>query len=96
MPKLIKNKPYGVLQNGFFAAVDDYPIAGGWGLKGKLFAVGDASGSVHAFDGTSGQEIWKNTEGETAQKLNKNSTTIVKKLTCLELWPENWDLSNFW
>ena len=44
MPKLIKNKPYGVLQNGFFAAVDDYPIAGGWGLKGKLFAVGDASG----------------------------------------------------
>ena len=62
MPKLSKNKPHGVLQNGFFAAIDDYPIAGGWGLKGKLFAVGDASGSVHAFDGTSGQEIWKNPE----------------------------------
>ena len=59
MPKLAKNKPHGVLQNGFFATVNDYPIAGGWGLKGKLFAVGDASGSVHAFDGTSGQEIWK-------------------------------------
>ena len=51
-----------MLQNGFFTAIDDYPIAGGWGLKGKLFAVGDASGSVHSFDGTSGQEIWKNTE----------------------------------
>ena len=46
MPKLSKNKPHGVLQNGFFATIDDYPIAGGWGLKGKLFAVGDASGSV--------------------------------------------------
>ena len=39
MPKLVKNKARGVLQNGFFATVDDYPIAGGWGLNGKLFAV---------------------------------------------------------
>ena len=40
--------------------MNDYPIAGGWGLKGKLFAVGDASSSVHAFEGTSGKEIWAN------------------------------------
>ena len=33
MPKLVKNKAYGVFQNGFFAAIDDYPIAGGWGLN---------------------------------------------------------------
>ena len=81
MPKLIKNKPYGVLQNGFFAAVDDYPIAGGWGLKGKLFAVGDASGSVHAFDGTSGQEIWKNTEahlgGIMSLSVSPNGTQLA-------------------
>ena len=48
-----------MFQNGFFAAVDDYPIAGGWGLNGKLFTVGDASGSVQAFDGTSGRKIWE-------------------------------------
>ena len=60
MPKLVKNKAHGVLQNGFFAAVDDYPIAGGWGLNRKLFAVDDASGSVQAFDGTSGRKIWGN------------------------------------
>ena len=47
-----------MLQNSFFASVNDYSIAGGGGLKGKLFAFGDASGSVHAFEGTSGKEIW--------------------------------------
>lgn len=62
MSKLIETNALGVLRSGFCAFVDDYAIAGGWGLRDKLFIVGDASGALHAFDGTSGKVIWKNSE----------------------------------
>lgn len=62
MPELSEKKPQGVLRSGFRTSVNDYAIAGGWGLDGKLFAVGDAGGSVHAFEGTSGKEVWVNPE----------------------------------
>ena len=80
MPKLSKNKSHGVLQNGFFATVNDYPIAGGWGLKGKFFAVGDASGSIHAFDGTSGQEVWKNPQAHLGGILSMSVSSNGKQL----------------
>lgn len=80
MPKLVKNKARGVLQNGFFATVDDYPIAGGWGLNGKLFAVGDASGSVQAFDGTSGRKIWKNSEAHVGGIMSMSVSSNGKQL----------------
>ena len=80
MPKLSRNKSHGVLQNGFFATVNDYPIAGGWGLKGKFFAVGDASGSIHAFDGTSGQEVWKNPQAHLGGILSMSVSSNGKRL----------------
>ena len=80
MPKLSKNISHGVLQNGFFATVNDYPIAGGWGLKGKFFAVGDAGGSIHAFDGTSGQEVWKNPQAHLGGILSMSASSNGKQL----------------
>ena len=80
MPKLSKNKSHGVLQNGFFATVNDYPIAGGWGLKGKFFAVGDAGGSIHTFDGTSGQEVWKNPQAHLGGILSMSASSNGKQL----------------
>lgn len=58
MPELSASEPTGVLRSGFHTSVSDYAIAGGWGLNGKLFVVGDAGGAVHAFEGTSGKEAW--------------------------------------
>lgn len=60
MPELSLGEPTGVLRSGFRTSVNDYAIAGGWGLDGKLFVVGDAGGAVHAFEGTSGREAWQN------------------------------------
>ena len=60
MPELSAGEPMGVLRGGFRASVNDYAIAGGWGLDGKLLIVGDAGGAVHAFEGTSGKEAWEN------------------------------------
>ena len=62
MPELSAGEPTGVLRGGFRTSVNDYAIAGGWGLDGKLFIVGDAGGAVHAFEGTSGKEAWVNPE----------------------------------
>ena len=50
--------PAGVLRAGFQAAVDDYAIAGAFGLGGKVFLVGDAGGNVYAFDGSTGKQVW--------------------------------------
>ena len=80
MPKLSKNKSHGVLQNGFFATVNDYPIAGGWGLKGKFFAVGDAGGSIHTLDGTSGQEVWKNPRAHLGGIMSMSVSSNGKQL----------------
>ena len=48
----------GVLRRGWSAAVDDYPIAGGWSRGGEALMVGDAEGSVYALDGKSGSTAW--------------------------------------
>lgn len=60
MPELSLGEPTGILRDGFRASVDDYAIAGGWALGGKLFVVGDAGGALHAFEGSSGKEAWRN------------------------------------
>ena len=60
VPELSAREPMGVLCSGFRTSVNDYAIAGGWGLGGKVFVVGDAGGAVHAFESTSGKEAWEN------------------------------------
>ncbi len=49
----------GALRRGWSAAVGDYAIAGGWCLRGEALMVGDAAGSVYAFDGKSGATVWE-------------------------------------
>ncbi len=49
----------GALRRGWSAAVGDYAIAGGWCLRGEALMVGDAEGSVYAFDGRSGATVWE-------------------------------------
>ena len=58
MSDLTADSPEGVLRPGWSASVDDYPIAGGWTLRGEALVVGDAAGGVYAFDGKSGATIW--------------------------------------
>ncbi len=48
----------GVLRQGWAASVGDYAIAGGWSLGGDTLMVGDAEGSVYAFNGKSGATSW--------------------------------------
>ncbi len=48
----------GVLRQGWSASVGDYAIAGGWLLGGEALMVGDAEGSVYAFNGKSGATSW--------------------------------------
>jgi WD40 repeat protein len=56
MPELMD--PKGVLRPGWSAMVDDYAIDAGWALGGEILVVGDASGSVFGFHGTSGTTQW--------------------------------------
>ena len=58
MPDLKINGPRGVLRRGYSAEVGDYAIAGGWSLDGEALIVGDAEGSIYAFDGKSGATTW--------------------------------------
>ena len=51
--------PKGMFHGGWEAKVNDYAIACGWALKGKLFIVGDVSGGLFAFEGNTGEIIWK-------------------------------------
>lgn len=48
----------GVLRPGWSAALGDYAIAGGWIRGGDVVVVGDAAGSVYAFEGKSGETLW--------------------------------------
>ena len=48
----------GVLRQGWSASVGDYAIAGGWSRGGEALMIGDAEGSVYAFDGKSGATAW--------------------------------------
>ena len=59
MSDLKVGSPKGVLRRGWSAAVGDYAIAGGWCLRGEALMVGDAEGSVYAFDGKSGATVWE-------------------------------------
>ena len=58
MPDLSVDSPRGVLRRGWSAAVADYAIAGGWGLRGAVLVVADTAGGVYAFDGKSGESAW--------------------------------------
>ena len=58
MSHLIASSPKGVLRRGWSAAVGDYAIAGGWTPTGEDLIVGDAAGSIYAFDGKSGATVW--------------------------------------
>ena len=59
MSDLNADAPRSVLTQGWFAAVGDYAIAGGWILRGESLVVGDAEGGVYAFDGESGAAAWE-------------------------------------
>ena len=66
MSSINKNKPKGLLREGWDATVEDYAICGSWSYDGKILVVGDAIGGVVAFEGTSGKILWeqKNTHGD--------------------------------
>ena len=59
MSDLDAGSPRSVLTQGWFAAVGDYAIAGGWILRGEALVVGDAEGGIYAFDGESGAAAWQ-------------------------------------
>lgn len=48
----------GVLREGWRAQVQDYAIAGGWTNGGDLLIVADATGTLTAFAGRSGDRAW--------------------------------------
>ena len=58
MSRLGVDNTKGILRQGWFSTVDDYAISGGWALRGKLLVVGDASGGLYGFEGTSGKKKW--------------------------------------
>lgn len=58
MSDLSTDRSRGVLRRGWSAAVGDYAIAGGWTRGGAALVVGDTAGSVYAFDGKSGANVW--------------------------------------
>ena len=62
MPRMSQDESKGVFRPGWSARVGDYAIAGGWVCGGALLVVGDAAGSVYAFEGTSGTIRWKHPE----------------------------------
>ncbi len=59
MSDLDAGSPTGVFSRGWSAVVGDYAIAGGWIRRGEALVVGDAEGSVYAFDGESGATAWQ-------------------------------------
>ncbi len=59
MSDLDAGSAMGVLQQGWFAMVGDYAMAGGWSGGGETLVVGDAEGGVYAFDGESGERAWE-------------------------------------
>ncbi len=69
MSSLKTDKPKGLLRDGWSAIVEDYAIAGGWAGRGKILVVGDAVGSIYAFEGSSGKISWKKEKGHGAGLL---------------------------
>ncbi len=62
MSGLSADGPKGILKPGWSASVGDYAMAGGWACKGTLLVVGDASGGLYGFEGTSGAIRWQHTQ----------------------------------
>ena len=62
MSDLDASSPGSALNQGWFASVGDYAIAGGWILHGESLVAGDAEGGVYAFDGESGEAAWAQRE----------------------------------
>ena len=62
MPGLDEFSPKGMLHEGWTAEVDDYAIVCGWALGGNTLLVGDAVGGIYAFEGKSGNTLWKKKE----------------------------------
>ncbi len=62
MSDLSVDEPVGVLREGWYTAVDDYAIAGGWTHGGDGLVVADVAGGLYAFDGKSGSTAWTQQE----------------------------------
>ena len=62
MSDLGEFSPKGILQEGWSAQVDDYPIVCGWILSDKALVVGDVQGGLYSFEGKSGSTIWRRKE----------------------------------
>lgn len=52
-------KAQGILREGWTAAVDDYALVCDWALGGDILLVADVSGTISAFEGTSGRLLWR-------------------------------------
>ncbi|MAA79682.1 MAG: hypothetical protein CL916_10520 [Deltaproteobacteria bacterium] len=59
MSGLGKNKPKGILLEGWYATVDDYAICGAWNPNGTILVVGDSIGGIYGFEGKSGTVLWE-------------------------------------
>lgn len=57
--EITEDDPKGILRKGWSSVIEDYAIVGGWSSKGKILVVGDATGGLYAFEGTSGRLIWE-------------------------------------
>ena len=81
MPGLNVGDPSGIIRQGWSASVGDYAIDGGWTLRGEALVIGDAAGSVYAFDGRSGATRWASHEvhegGVLAVAIHPGGTAIA-------------------
>ena len=59
MSSLNQEEPKGLLRRGWSSIVEDYAIVGEWSSDGKILIVGDATGGLYAFEGTSGRLLWE-------------------------------------
>lgn len=59
MSNLNQQEPKGLLRTGWSSIVEDYVLVGSWSSDGKILIVGDATGGLYAFEGTSGRLLWE-------------------------------------
>ena len=81
MPDIESFPPQGMLHKGWTAQVNDYVIACGWALNGKIFLSADTSGGLFAFDGIEGNILWQNQNihsgGLLAMSINSTGDIIA-------------------
>ncbi len=58
MPAVSEPRIMGVLRKGWHAQLEDYVVAGGWASEGERLLVADATGTLTAFAGKSGELVW--------------------------------------